>query len=103
MCCALGRPVYHINKCLGNGLCEDVSTGWIWRESCTDPTWTDPRCLKLCMEDSKYSRAGALNGKGAGTNNWDICSLSGVGYGRCGADGVRGWKLLLRQRQHHVL
>lgn len=53
MCCALGRPIYHINKCLGNGLCEDVSTGWIWRESCTDPTWTDPRCLKLCMEDSK--------------------------------------------------
>jgi len=54
MCCALGRPVLHINSCLGNGLCEDVSTGWIWRESCTDPTWQDPRCLKLCMEESKF-------------------------------------------------
>ena len=56
MCCALGRPVYHVNACLANGLCEDVTTGWIWRESCTDPTWEDPRCLKLCMEESESRR-----------------------------------------------
>ena len=65
MCCALGRPVYHINVCLGNGLCEDVNTGWIWRESCTDPTWKDPRGLKLCMEDSKLSWCAGREGYGS--------------------------------------
>jgi hypothetical protein len=65
MCCALGRPVYHPNTCLGNGLCEDVATGWIWRESCTDPTWQDPRCLKLCMEDSKLTLCAAREGCGS--------------------------------------
>lgn len=44
MCCRLGDGG---DTCLPNGLC---SSGWNWRESCTDPTWEDPGCLQLFPE-----------------------------------------------------
>lgn len=34
--------------CQENGLCLSP-TGLLWRESCTDPTWSSPNCLKLCV------------------------------------------------------
>jgi hypothetical protein len=55
MCCALGRTINNINECLGNGLCYQENNGELWRESCTDPTWRDPSCLKLCLDGSKLS------------------------------------------------
>ncbi|KAL8846924.1 MAG: hypothetical protein Q9221_008012 [Calogaya cf. arnoldii] len=32
-----------------DGLCQSAD-GAIWRESCTDPTWKSPSCVKLCIE-----------------------------------------------------
>ncbi|KAI4227581.1 MAG: hypothetical protein L6R36_002282 [Xanthoria steineri] len=47
MCCRYGA-----DDCLDNGLCQGYGADGsrpIWRESCTDPTWTSPYCLKLCV------------------------------------------------------
>src|SRR5258708_7701358 len=46
MCCAIGPGRDGTQDiCLSNGLCSNQLV--IWRESCTDPTWKDPACLKL--------------------------------------------------------
>lgn len=49
MCCALGRKGKYKNTCRPDGLCDEADSGWIFRESCTDPTWRDPACIKLCF------------------------------------------------------
>ena len=64
MCCALDRD--NSNSCLSNGLCHDPCTvnhdcnhgspGQFWRESCTDPSWTSPFCLRLCDDESVCSK-----------------------------------------------
>lgn len=53
MCCATG-PVRRgsEDECFldGSGLCTNSNVGQdvhFWRESCTDPTWRDPACVKL--------------------------------------------------------
>ncbi|KAL8945883.1 MAG: hypothetical protein Q9222_007642 [Ikaeria aurantiellina] len=53
MCCRYGG-----DDCLPNGLCQGYASDGskpVWRESCTDPTWTSPYCLRLCVtgEDAK--------------------------------------------------
>ena len=52
MCCrttdASGRPA---ETCRPDGLCADTN-GEIWRNGCTDPSWQDPACVKLCMSGS---------------------------------------------------
>lgn len=50
MCC---RTAAGQDTCLDNGLCQNVPVGpdsLIWRESCTDPTWEDPGCLRLYID-----------------------------------------------------
>ena len=43
MCCSyLGG-----DTCIGDGLCYNAGGNVYWRESCTDPTWKDPACVKL--------------------------------------------------------
>jgi hypothetical protein len=42
MCCSVA-----FNECRSDGLCFDGTT--LWRESCTDPTWQSPSCIKLCV------------------------------------------------------
>jgi len=48
MCCRTNdadRP----DICRGDGLCQsNYQLDYIWRESCTDGTWTSPECLPLC-------------------------------------------------------
>ncbi|CAL8584570.1 hypothetical protein XPA_010157 [Xanthoria parietina] len=47
MCCRYGA-----DDCLDNGLCQGYAADGsrpVWRESCTDPTWTSPYCLNLCV------------------------------------------------------
>lgn len=47
MCCRTGGGT--TDYCMPNGLCiNTVQNPWveIWRESCTDPTWKSPFCLK---------------------------------------------------------
>lgn len=48
MCCATNRTIPTVNSCRPDGTCLEESTQTVWRESCTDPTWKDPKCLKLC-------------------------------------------------------
>ncbi|KAI4216010.1 MAG: hypothetical protein LQ351_001506 [Letrouitia transgressa] len=47
MCCQ--NTTYEV--CRPDGLC-DGSDNQIWRESCTDPTWKSPRCIKLCLGEN---------------------------------------------------
>ncbi|KAF6806364.1 hypothetical protein CSOJ01_08859 [Colletotrichum sojae] len=36
-----------------DGLCWNPIGKVYWRESCTDPTWQSPKCLKLCIDTDK--------------------------------------------------
>lgn len=59
MCCQLGASDDNGDVCGSGstfGLCG-VTGSELTRESCTDPTWKDPACLKLCV-----TGAGAHNG-----------------------------------------
>ncbi|KAL0942893.1 uncharacterized protein CTRU02_200779 [Colletotrichum truncatum] len=47
MCCNPGVG----DKCQPNGLCWNPIGKVTWRESCTDPTWQSPKCIKLCASD----------------------------------------------------
>ncbi|KAI4227356.1 MAG: hypothetical protein LQ349_006719 [Xanthoria aureola] len=47
MCCATNnRATPDMPR--KDGLCQSPDT--IWRESCTDPTWKSPSCVKLCID-----------------------------------------------------
>jgi hypothetical protein len=46
MCCNIHGDG---DVCLPNGLCNNTGSGIYWRESCTDPTWTDSACVKLFL------------------------------------------------------
>ena len=53
MCCHLGVSNNNGDACGAGptyGLCG-VTGPQLWRESCTDPTWKDPACLKFCLDD----------------------------------------------------
>ena len=43
MCCAPW------DTCTSDGLCKSGYDGNTWRDSCTDPTWKSPACVKLCV------------------------------------------------------
>lgn len=50
MCCRWNTDVGP-DTCRRDGLCaNEGSITLLWRESCTDPTWQDEGCLKLCYE-----------------------------------------------------
>ncbi|KAL8733042.1 MAG: hypothetical protein Q9181_003748 [Wetmoreana brouardii] len=45
MCCRTNST----DSCTSDGLCESRWDGNLWRDYCTDPTWQDPACVKLCL------------------------------------------------------
>lgn len=47
MCCATHRSDPDTPR--RDGLCKYAPSGVIYRESCTDPTWKSPNCIKLCV------------------------------------------------------
>jgi hypothetical protein len=50
MCCAIGPgriAAGSADTCIPGGLCYNQYVNVYWRESCTDPTWEDPACIKL--------------------------------------------------------
>jgi len=53
MCCATANRGDDIDICSSGGLCQGKpelsGARSLWRESCTDPTWQSPACLKICM------------------------------------------------------
>jgi hypothetical protein len=54
MCCALDRPANeYVSYCRDDGLCGSPSTDEIWWESCADPTWQEPKCVKLRVDGGK--------------------------------------------------
>jgi hypothetical protein len=55
MCCAIGpgRADGTQDTCLENGLCQNNQL--LWRESCTDPTWEDPACIKLFLNGTGFN------------------------------------------------
>ena len=60
--CAPGSPVSmccHIgDECRVDGLCLATHfDGNIWRDFCTDPTWKDPSCQKLCVNGTGVAYA----------------------------------------------
>ncbi|KAF7506162.1 hypothetical protein GJ744_012142 [Endocarpon pusillum] len=60
MCCAIGPLRGKPDNCFedGSGLCYNKNGGpyvHFWRESCTDPTWRDPACVKLFTNSTNVS------------------------------------------------
>jgi len=47
MCCATH------DTCMPNGLCWNNAYHCWWRESCTDPDFTDPNCVKLFIDQDE--------------------------------------------------
>ncbi|KAL9037450.1 MAG: hypothetical protein Q9180_003707, partial [Flavoplaca navasiana] len=53
MCCATNnRETPDLPR--KDGLCNDPIG--IWRESCTDPTWKSPSCVKLCIDGTNKAK-----------------------------------------------
>ena len=51
MCCRINETPR--SKCLSNGLCLGSDQITIFRESCTDPFWRSPLCLRgLCYDQT---------------------------------------------------
>jgi len=59
MCCRTNGT--SPDTCTSNGLCHNSAAPNIWRESCTDPTWQSPACLRLCIQ---------VNAINTGNPNW---------------------------------
>lgn len=53
MCCALNRTSGKLSgpdRCRDDGLCENpIGFAQLWRQSCTDPSWLSPSCIKICL------------------------------------------------------
>lgn len=53
MCCALNRTSGKLpgpDRCRDDGLCENpIGFAQLWRQSCTDPSWLSPSCIKICL------------------------------------------------------
>ena len=53
MCCRINiadKPAR--DHCRADGFCDSPKYVYLWRESCTDPTWRSPHCQKLCLDYS---------------------------------------------------
>jgi hypothetical protein len=48
MCCRTNDPNYP-DVCRADSLCQETLQDVVWRESCTDPSWQAPECLRLCL------------------------------------------------------
>ena len=97
MCCShLG------DKPRSDGLCANADGSVIWRESCTDRTWSSPKCIKLCAGASPGNAETSLLSRNYKHPDWDFRheqltrNRPPDGQRRAG-DALRGWKLLLRR------
>jgi hypothetical protein len=58
MCCAIGPgrvAADSADTCIPGGLCYNQGANLYWRESCTDPTWASPACIKLFVNGTGVS------------------------------------------------
>ncbi|EQB52347.1 hypothetical protein CGLO_08031 [Colletotrichum gloeosporioides Cg-14] len=79
MCCNIKNG----DRCEANGLCWNNVDKKFWRESCTDPTWQSPKCLKLCISDDYQS-----DGIGATGTDIVVTECADESY-CCGNDNQR--------------
>ncbi|KAM7218995.1 hypothetical protein V8F06_005587 [Rhypophila decipiens] len=93
MCCS----TQSFDTCRPNGLCYNEGAKLLWRESCTDPTWKDPACIKLCAgadqlaDDGKSMATTDIVITICGDNS--LCCGSGSFAQRC-CDAKKGFKIL---------
>ncbi|KAL0939177.1 uncharacterized protein CTRU02_205787 [Colletotrichum truncatum] len=69
-----------LDVCRGYGLCWNTAERKLWRESCTDPTWQHPNCLKLCRSVDTLGRQFLMS-----ENDVEITQCADMSY-CCGAD-----------------
>lgn len=52
MCCWMDVSNSHPDpdRCRNDGLCIPADSSGLWRNTCTDPTWSDPACVHLCID-----------------------------------------------------
>src|SRR5271163_3436544 len=83
MCCAIGPGRVAdgtADTCIPGGLCYNQGANLYWRESCTDPTWTSPACIKLFVNGTGISDVAITpcdDGSwcdGVGQGSLDCCS-----------------------------
>ena len=57
MCCAIGygKDISKADSCRPDGLCYNQGADVYWRESCTDPTWEHPSCIKLFVNGTGFN------------------------------------------------
>jgi len=58
MCCAIGPGRVAdgtADTCIPGGLCYNQGANLYWRESCTDPTWASPACIKLFVNGTRIT------------------------------------------------
>ena len=46
---------YANDLCFKSGACYQDWSGVMYRQGCTDPTFRDPACPKMCLRDGMYS------------------------------------------------
>ncbi|KAN0076584.1 hypothetical protein V8E54_006726 [Elaphomyces granulatus] len=68
MCCATW------DRCLPNGLCQNIATAQYWRESCTDPTWESSMCIHLYLNLGSSDVALVLCEDGTWCFDSDCCA-----------------------------
>lgn len=81
MCCATGPNRTYQDVCVSNGFCHNAFYGdrdQLWRESCTDPTWKDPACIKLFVNGSgiNASMGISLDGMAASLVYWSLIDVN---------------------------
>lgn len=56
MCCVIGygKDISEAEVCRMDGLCYSPGYDRDWRESCTDPTWQHPACIKLFVNSTGF-------------------------------------------------
>jgi len=61
MCCHIG------DTCRSDGLCDNTyQDGSLTRDTCTDPSWNSPNCIKLCTNGTSKAFHDILGGRGVG-------------------------------------
>lgn len=89
MCC---RTMDH-DRCRSDGLCLNFQHNEIWRESCTDPTWQSPECLKLCVMglDQHNEQMVLSDERVTACENGSFCCGMGPNSSKCCNQGKGVW------------
>ncbi|KAL8784137.1 MAG: hypothetical protein Q9195_009161 [Heterodermia aff. obscurata] len=96
MCCRInldaGSPKDH---CRPDGLCDSPNHEFLWRESCSDPTWKSPHCQKLCLNYDGPSPWGfsvaGIDVELTACDDGSLCCGIGTNGSTCCTEGKGVW------------